>query len=211
MTDSAPEAAQGGKSGRALPMPSPREMPASGPHTGCDWHIIEVTSTYESAACAILDWLGYPETFYPQRKVVNRPRRRATRPGPRYRYRAWVPGYVFLCAEHVACHIINGQHGRVHMRVLSPGGVPYRLTDEDMARMADVPQRVQALVDEARAREAAERAARRPVEGEPARIISGPFAGATGVVEAISGGVVQVLVGAVPVRAEIDRAERIGA
>jgi transcription antitermination factor NusG len=176
------------------------------------WYIIEVTSTKEAAACAILRRLGYRETFYPQRKVDARPRgkaKRAASRAPRWAYRAWVPGYVFLCADRIETHRITGSHGRVHMRVLCPGGEPYRVTDEDMARMKDVPKRVRALIDAVRRREREEWERRRPQVGALAKLVSGPLSGSEGVVREITGDQVRLEVGPLVVTAQATDAERV--
>jgi transcription antitermination factor NusG len=106
--------------------------------------------------------------------------------------RAWVPGYLFIPTEEISCHIINGHHGQLWFRVLAPGGTPYRVKDEDMARMRDVPSRVKDLVDEAKRQEYEAWQAVRPVIGEIARVTRGTFAGTRGVVKAIHGGEVAI-------------------
>ncbi len=153
-----------------------------------DWHILEVTSTKESAVCQILqNRLGAVETFFPQRRVQIRHRR-----GTRYVWRAYVPGYVFARFGDLQLHRVNGTHGRLSMRVMCPGGQPYRVTDEDLADMADVPKRVREAIAAVRAREAAERAAKAPQVGSPATVLDGPLAGLCGPVTAIRGDVVSI-------------------
>ena len=78
-----------------------------------------------------------------------------------------------------------------------------------MARMQDVPQRVKSLIDDAmRAeREAWERV--RPQVGKLAKLVAGPFAGHEGVVKHIEGDALQIVVGAFPVTARVQDAQRV--
>lgn len=180
--------------------------------TGSTWMIVECTSTKERASCMVLERLGYEETFYPKRWVDQRPRgkkARAKSNKPNWVERAWVPGYLFLCAESVAVHRINGSHGKLHMRILSPGGVPYEVSDEDMARMQDVPERVKALIEDAKAaeREAWERV--RPQVGKLAKLVAGPFVDQKGMVQYIDGDDLKIAVGGFIVTARAQDAERV--
>lgn len=148
-----------------------------------EWFIIEVTSTKEDAACLVLERLGYDETFYPTKRVDLRKRFSKSRTnGPVWGRRAWVPGYVFVRSEKISVYWINRTHGHLSMRVLSPGGDPYRVSDEDMARMADVPKRVAALIEDVKRKEREEWERVRPEVGRLARLISGPLEGQVGIV-----------------------------
>lgn len=186
------------------------------------WWIVSVSSGKEAPACAALARKGYPDAWYPKRKIDTRPRSKTARvkaarqragmpaPPPRYIERAWVPGYVFVDAPAIECHRINGMHGRLHMRVLSPGGEPYRLEDADMARMRDVPKRVREMVHAVAAAERAARAQVEPREGEPAKIVEGPFSGVSGPVTAMRGDEVRIEgAGSLPVWVPKEYAERV--
>ena len=96
--------------------------------------------------------------------------------------RAWVPGYLFVPADQIECWRINGWHGQLWFRVLAPGGVPYRLTDEDMKRMKDVPKRLAEAIEQAKR---AEREAREAVQRKGTRVLicQGVLEGMTGTVE----------------------------
>ena len=163
------------------------------------WRIIQCTSGKEDASEAILARLGYPETFHPRRRVDLRPRskaRRSAHQGPIWGYRAWVPGYTFVRCEAIACHRVTGPHGRIHLRVLAPGGVPYTVTDQQMAQMRDVPKRVKELIEEAKQaeREAWERV--RPRVGHKGKVMTGPFEGEECLVLALTPLEAKVQVGA---------------
>lgn len=180
--------------------------------TGSKWFIVETTSTKEKASCLVLERLGYSETFFPKRWVDGRPKgkkARAKSNKPNWVERAWVSGYVFVCAEHIAVHRINGSHGKLHMRIVSPGGVPYEVSDEDMAQMQDVPQRVKALVEEARQAEIDAWKRVQPQVGKLAKLVAGPFAGHEGIVREIEGDTLQIEVGAFPVTARAKDAQRV--
>ena len=176
------------------------------------WWIIECTSTKEQASCEVLQRLGYEETFYPQKRVNNLPkakRARAASKAPRYVWRAWVPGYVFACAERITPHIINKTHGRLSLRVLSPGGIPYEVTDEDMARMADVPKRVRDLIEDVKRQEREAWLAKRPEIGKPAVITVGALQGQSGPVTDRREGEVQVEVGPIKAWVREEYAEKV--
>lgn len=174
------------------------------------WCIVQVTSGREEAAGAILDRLGYPGAWYPTRKVqaTSRLRQKRATTAPRYVQRAWVPGYLFLPTTTPEHHVINGTHGRLWMRLITPGGEVYRVQDRDMARMQDVPKRVQELVDEARRKEQEAWQAVCPEVGKRAKLVSGPFMGAQGVVISITDGEV-VLDCGVPIRAPLENAQKV--
>lgn len=180
------------------------------------WYIIECTSTKEQAACDILERMGYDETFFPRRKMNVRPRgkmARASRKGPVWEYRAWVYGYVFVCChpadiEPYKINTVHEHRDKIRLRVVAPGGVPYQITDEDMARMKDVPARVQNLIQDAKAKERAEWEAKRPVVGVRAIITGGSFSGQFGTVMDVTDGMVKIDLGLVPVKVPEQMAER---
>ena len=185
------------------------------------WHIVQCTSGKESASCAIMGRkFRLRETWYPYERVDNRPKKKINRSkvskAPRYVDRAIVHGYLFVHSEErLPCHLINGTHGRLWLRVLSPGGVPYIVPDRQMAAMAKVPDRVKALIEEvealersAREAEEAARALVEPIEGMPAKIVQGPFEGVTGTVTAKRRGEVQIDA-AVPLWVPETYAERV--
>lgn len=154
------------------------------------WRLVTCPGGKEAAAVQILARLGYPETFYPVRLVDARPRSkraRATCAAPRRIERAWVPGYVFVRCRSIDMFRVCRVHGRIPLRVIAPRGVPYRVTDAEMADMAQVPDRVRHLVEAAKAAEAAAWVARQPVVGREARITRGPFIGRQGVVVCVEG------------------------
>lgn len=177
------------------------------------WHIIQVKGGMEDNAEARLEALGYPETFCPRKDVDLRPRgkiARARGAKPKWGKRPYVAGYVFVCTPDIRAHVINeDRHGRLWMRVLSPGGVPYVVTDKQMARMRDVPERIKQLVDEVKRQELEARAARRPQVGGKAQIIEGPFAGMPGTVHSITGDSVTITIGSQPVTTTMDNAEKV--
>lgn len=192
--------------------------------TGKTWYIIGCPSLKEVAAEAILHRLGYEETFYPKRWVDARPRGKAKRSTDDKKnrvQRAWVPGYVFLCSSHIEAWRITGTHGKVSLRVLAPGGVPYTVTDKDMALMKDVPSRIKDLAAAAEAAERAARLAKRPVVEERAQIKEGPFSGRSGLAISIftkidAGKSVEMVeieietdIGSMPVRVPVAYAERV--
>lgn len=162
------------------------------------WHIIQCPSGKERDTEAILARLGYEDTFYPKRTVDARPRGKALRgkhQGPNTVQRAWVTGYVFVDAGFIECHRINRTHGKITLRVLSPGGVPYKVTDEQMARMRDVPQRVKDLIDQVRREERAAWEAKRPMMGQPAIVVDGTFKDKQGEVVHMQGDTVKLDLG----------------
>lgn len=155
------------------------------------WHIIECTRGRENACALVLARLGYPGAWFPT-KTVNAPTRRTARRTnikAKRVQRAWVLGYLFLPADGVDCYRINAPHGKLWLRVLAPGGVAYRVTDEDMARMRDVPKRIMETIEEAKRQEVeALKAVTTP--GRQVRIIVGPLEGSAGeVIEARPDGV----------------------
>lgn len=155
------------------------------------WRLVTCPGGKEEAAAQILARLGYSETFYPWREVDARPRskrNRATCTAPRRVRRAWVPGYVFVRCDWLDMFTVCRTHGTVTLRVIAPGGVPYRVTDEQMAHMAQVPDRVRELVEAARAAERAAWEAKRPVVGAPGRVTQGAFRGRVATVSRIEGG-----------------------
>lgn len=148
------------------------------------WHIIECTRGRESACALVLERLGYPGAWYPQKTVSVPPRRTARRSGIKEKrvQRAWVNGYLFVPADEVSCYHVNGWHGQLWFRVLAPGGEAYRVKDEDMARMRDVPKRIAETIQEAKRLEQEAKEAVRRI-GAKVKIIDGPFEGQVGTVD----------------------------
>ena len=149
------------------------------------WHIIECSRGKESACEAVLGRMGYPGAWHPVKVSDTRQpgrKRGLTDLKARRVFRAWVPGYLFVPADQIECWRVNGWHGQLWFRVLAPGGVPYRLTDEDMKRMKDVPKRLAEAIEAAKR---AEREAREAVQRKGTRVLicQGVLEGMTGTVE----------------------------
>lgn len=145
------------------------------------WYIVQCPGGQEARAAVVLRRLGYGETFWPTRKVRLTGVQIKRNAGKQFRVVPWVPGYVFTCTDRLDVFRIH-EAKPITLHVLSPGGLPYALTDEDMGKMRDYPERIRAKVEEIAALEAAERAARLPRLGEPAKIVEGPLSGHSGAV-----------------------------
>ena len=167
------------------------------------WHIIQCPGGQEAKAKIVLGQMGHDEIWWPVKKLrltgfqLDRARAKGGK-ASEYRVVPWAPGYVFTFTEDIDLYRVNSA-GQLRMRVLAPGGTPYTMTDEDMARMKDYPERVKALIADIRAREAAEIAARRPIVGGPAKITNGPMEGRTGDVVGYRVGEWRVNLGAIEV------------
>ncbi|MEL7282121.1 MAG: transcription termination/antitermination NusG family protein [Pseudomonadota bacterium] len=170
-----------------------------------NWFIIKVTSGQEGKAERFLERMGYPYGWHPTHKVrmseaiyqrllrANKqlPAWAQRKAPPRYKVKPVVTGYVFVPAEEISVHQVNGHHtSQLWMQVLCVNGSPYRVKDEVMAQMKLVPERVQDLLDEARRAEQAAWEAKRPRVGEMARVIDGPFIDHVGPVARMKDGMV---------------------
>lgn len=181
------------------------------------WHIIRCTSGQEGRAERYLERMGYPHGWHPVRKVrlseavykrlirawEKLGTKAASRKPERHRTQPFVHGYVFLPAETVSPFQINGHHPGVWMEVLAVDGAPYRLTDTDMAKMKDVPDRVQEIVAEAERAARAAWEAKRPKVGLKARITAGVFAGSEGEVISITHGQAEIDIGMILGRVKV--------
>lgn len=167
------------------------------------WFIIRCTSGQEGKAERYLERMGYPHAWHPKQKrrlseaVYQRLLRAAkklpnwarSKPPSRHKVIPYVYGYVFLPTDDIEPHRINGHHSpQVWMEVLCVNGNPYRLRDEDMTRMRDIPDTLKALIDEAERKAYEEWQAKRPVIGGRAKVISGIFEGYEAVVTEIRAG-----------------------
>lgn len=166
------------------------------------WHIIRCTSGQEGRAERYLERLGYPHGWHPvekvrlSEKIYQRMLQAAKSAGDlargkkpkRYKVRPYVHGYVFLPTDEVNIDKIKRNHFGAWMEVLVVNGAPYRLTDARMSGMKQVPDRVRELLDEAERAEREAWEAKRPVVGEPARVVSGHLEGRVARVASISEG-----------------------
>ena len=151
------------------------------------WHVIECTRGRETACAALLDRFGYPDGWWPTKRIDTRSaaEKKRNRRVPRYREIALVPGYIFIPHAQVAYHVINEHRGQLWLRVFAIGSKPVKLTDKQMSEMTQIPTRIKALMDDLERERREAMLARMPVEGGKARIISGPFEGFMGKVCAV--------------------------
>lgn len=178
--------------------------------TADTWYIVQCESNLEGRCVGLLAWLGYPGGWYPyeEREVPSRLRSAARK---RYHRYAIVPGYVFFPANHVRVHRINDLDRRPAMRVLCPGGEPYKVKAEDMARMKQVPDQVRDLVENMERLLREEMEAKMPKVGETAHVSKGVFEGWRGIVQAVEGDIVSVDIGGMfgPVKLPVREVERV--
>jgi len=175
------------------------------------WLIIRCTSGQEGKAERHLAQLGYPDAWHPTEKVrvseaIYQRMLRASQKLPswaqsrkpkRYKVKPIVTGYVFLPAPEVAIHEINDHEApQLWMSVLCVNGAVYRLSDETMAQMRATPDRIKEMVDQAEAAKRYEWEIKRPVVGEEACVMEGPFRGTCGVVQSVMRGEVEIDIGA---------------
>lgn len=175
------------------------------------WHIIRCSSGQEGRAERYLERMGYPNGWHPTEKVrlseaiyqrmvqaaKKLPAWAQSRKPSRYKVKTTVTGYVFLPADHVIVHQINGHHPNVWMEVLCVNGEPYRMSDDQMAQMRETPDRVRDIVNAAEAAKLAAWEAMRPAVGAMGRIVRGSFEGNQGPVVSIGAGEVKIDIGAV--------------
>lgn len=175
------------------------------------WVIIRCTSGQEGKAERYLERLGYPHGWHPtERKRISEkiyqrmlaaskklPSWAQSRTPKRYKVKPIVTGYVFLPAPEIAVHQINGHHtSNLWMEVLCVNGTPYRLSDETMSAMRDIPKQLRDLLDQAQAEQRAAWEAKRPIVGQEACVMGGPFQGNCGMVESAGDGTVKLDIGA---------------
>lgn len=171
-----------------------------------EWYILRSAPQKEVAACIRLKVLGVAEAWFPVEGVWRQKRGALV---PVRMERRIAPGYLFTAWEHEPrWHLLRDLSRGTVSGVVSIGDVPWSIPEETMGKMAKVPERIEALRREAEDRFLADRIARQPRRGEPARLLAGPFAGETVMVDGIRGDRVEWTLGAIKGTASVTALER---
>jgi transcription antitermination factor NusG len=172
-----------------------------------EWYVLRSTPQKEVAACARLINLGVAEAWYPVEDVWRQKRGSLV---PVKMQRRIAPGYIFTAWTHEPrWHLLRDRTRGAVASVVSLGDVPWCVPETAMAKMAKVPERIEAMRRDAEARFLAERAAREPRPGEPARLLSGPFTGEVVLVERVRGDRAEWSLGVIRGSASVTLMERV--
>lgn len=119
------------------------------------------------------------------------------------------PGYVFMLVDkHPQWHVIRQKCQGLARGVVVRDGQPHRVSSQDLAEMAQCPDRIEDMRQAAEAQRAAERAAKAPRQGDTAKIMEGPLAGFSVPIETINAGIAYFVLGGVKASARVEAMER---
>lgn len=181
--------------------------------------IVQCTSGKEPWARIMLNCLGYPHSFVPTKKVDARSRKKGKpKSAKRYRWEPVVPGWVIVEAATINCEKVASLGHKSWMKVLvvekndDQGNTfiaPYQIPQSQALKMKELPMTLERIKDELDEREAEERAAKRPVVGQLATVLSGPLAGSQINVDAIEGGKARADTPVGRMELDLDNLERV--
>lgn len=124
--------------------------------------------------------------------------------------RSIAPGYLFcLFDREPIWHVLWEQAGTRARGVVGHFERPLPIPERVMAQMRHVPQRIEVMRQQEEARRRAERLARQPVEGQPARPVSGALAGHVVDVARIHAGIAHFVVNGIEWTTPLDNLERV--
>lgn len=171
-----------------------------------EWYILTTPSMRETAACAWLTRIGAAEAWFPVEtrwRILPRVRRKVSYDVP------IAPGYVFVQFDRrpVWDVLFEQSNGRV-ISVVSMGETPYRVPEDVIAKMAQVPALIEVRRRQEEERLRRERDAMKPRVGEKARILEGPLAGMLVYVTGIHRGIVYFILGSARGEISEDRVVR---
>lgn len=172
------------------------------------WFILRSISQKEKAAAAKLDCLGVLETWYPA-EVGWRVHRNAKRDRVEYE-KLIAPGYLFALFDcEPLWHRLFAQTKGILTGVVGVDDRPYAVPQHVLARMQQVPNRIQMLRQEEDMRDKAHRLARQPIVGQQARLTQGPLAGMVVDISRIDRGLAAFIIGGLQGTANLDTLERV--
>ena len=148
-----------------------------------EWYILRTAPQREAAAKARLEKLGVLEAWYPTVTVTRRKPRAVV---VEKRERRVAPGYLFSQWGHdPRWHRVKDLTNGWVSSVVCVCDRPWSVDEAVIAKMALVPHRIEEMRKTEERRRIAERLARRPEPGQPARLLDGPLAGTVVAVLAI--------------------------
>ncbi|WP_428924983.1 transcription termination/antitermination protein NusG [Marinibacterium sp. SX1] len=195
--------------GQIVPLDYER-APFGAPMAPC-WFILLVPPQKEAGAAAWARRAGALETWFPTEKAWRFRGGKAAARRNKVEYRRLIaPGYVFVLTDRVPAWDVIRQRsiGRVS-GVVSRDGAACAIATDELANMAQVPQRLERMRRAEDERRRFARQAKHPVAGQMARICEGPMSGFMVDVERVHAGIAHWIIKGIRGNCRVDAMERV--
>lgn len=166
------------------------------------WYILTTPPQREKRAEVWLERIGMSTSWMPT-TTRHKPNRRGGRTA--YQHKV-APGYLFAMFEREPIWDVLFMQGKGRVSgVVSKGSEPCAITEETLAKMQQVPQRIEQERQAAADAERAARLANMPEVGGNAVLEVGPLSGRHVQIEAINQGIAYFIMGSVRGEMAVDR------